>query len=250
VGFVEFGELLVTGDGVELDVEVEFAQADGAEVLRTGVGFLQVVGAVHQAIEVDAVVQAEHVAGFMGEHLAAALQDNLAIIVGSFLSEKGRIVASEAVDTDTLGEGGLAKDVIPGFGRIEILHGHAEETEGIGREQGFEVIENRDRVELTFLGVVVGTGFEKFFVEGGGREDFYAEFEVGFGIGAQSLDGRADFGGEFTEWKDVDDVADGIGTIETGVRVGVEGLAGFLVHREPVAGLGGADGCEVGVRRQ
>lgn len=247
VGSIEFGELFVTRNGVELDVKEEFAQADGAKVLRAEVGFVEVVGAVHQAIEVDAVVQAEHVAGFVSKDFTAALQDDLAIIFVSFTAKKGRVVASEAVDADPFGERGLAKNVVPRFGRVEVFHGDAEKAVGVDGKKRFQVVENRKGVKLAFLGAFVDSGTEQFFVECGRRKNFYVELEKGLGVEAQVIEMRAGIEREISQREEVDDIASGVGAVETGGAISTEGLANFFMRGKPIAEAGCRDWREVGV---
>lgn len=250
VALVEFVQFFVACHGVELDVEVKFSQANGAQVLRLDVGFVEIIGTIHQTIEIDAVIEAEHVAGFVGQDLTAALENDLAVVVVSFSAEKRGIVTNETIDADSLAERSLAKNIIPFWVWIKVFHGDAEETVGIRRQQRLQVVQDRERVQLTFVGVFVGSGSEEFFVESGGRQDFDGELEECFGVGAKFFERRAGLGGKFAKRKKIDRVSRGVGPIEAGGGVGFESLARLLMHREPVAKLWRAQGGEIGVSSQ
>src|SRR5438067_4762583 len=60
-------EPLLAGHDVEADGVLELAQADRAQPHRPSVGLLEVVRAVHQAAEVHAVMEAEHVTRLVRE---------------------------------------------------------------------------------------------------------------------------------------------------------------------------------------
>ena len=81
---------------------LKLAQIHGAQVQGLGVAFAEVIGAVHQAVEEHAVRDAEHVGDLVGEHLAAASQQEVLRILESRLTAEARVVAGEAEDTDMI----------------------------------------------------------------------------------------------------------------------------------------------------
>ena len=86
--------------------------AERAEVHGRGVGFGETVGAVHGAAVKDAVRDAEHVAGFVIEHLAGAAQANNLVFGLRFAAPEFGIVAAQAVNADALFKGRDAEDKI------------------------------------------------------------------------------------------------------------------------------------------
>ena len=80
------------------------------------------VATIHQALVVDAVVDSEHVTGFVGEHLCAAPEE---------LGGAGFAVSGETVDACPISEGGLTEDEIPFRVGIKIRHRHPEPGVGI-----------------------------------------------------------------------------------------------------------------------
>ena len=68
---------------------------------RTRIAFFQMVGAVHHAPEIDAVKQAEHVGRLVNEDLAASSQQDFFVVAAAFGAVEGRVIAGEAVDSDT-----------------------------------------------------------------------------------------------------------------------------------------------------
>ena len=69
---IEFQEMTIAVDDVESDAVLELPKADRAQVQGARIAFFQMVGAVHHALEVDAMPQAEHVGRLMGEDFAAS----------------------------------------------------------------------------------------------------------------------------------------------------------------------------------
>src|ERR1035441_8857427 len=111
---VKLRQCLITLHHIEANAELELPQAHRAKVQRAAVALLEVVGAIHDAVEIDAVGQTEHVPGLMGEHLHAPLQEQRRVILSPRLPVKGRVVAGKAVNSYALVQGRLAKDEIPG----------------------------------------------------------------------------------------------------------------------------------------
>ena len=85
--------MCIAGNGIEANAGIQLAKIHRAEVQRARVTLLNVVRTIHQAAEVDAVRDAE-LAGFMGQHLATAAQNDAGAIRGGFAIE-ARIVSRE-----------------------------------------------------------------------------------------------------------------------------------------------------------
>ena len=53
---IKYAKFFVSFKDIKSDAVLEFAKADGTKVKRSGVAFLQMIGAVHNAIEEDTVL--------------------------------------------------------------------------------------------------------------------------------------------------------------------------------------------------
>jgi len=117
---------------IESNAEMEFAKTDRAKRKWSGVAFAQMIGTIQDTLEEYAMMQREHVAHLVDEHFTASPQQDLLIVLASFLTVKGWIIARKAKYSDAFAQGGLPKDEIPRGVRIQILHGYGEDAEGIG----------------------------------------------------------------------------------------------------------------------
>lgn len=100
VFLIECLERGVAGEGIEAGGVVDFSEADGTEVERAGVHFLEVVRAVEIAFMIDAVADAEEVSGFVDEDLGGAAEDEVWGFRGGGFAVEGGVVAGEAEDAD------------------------------------------------------------------------------------------------------------------------------------------------------
>ena len=110
---------------------LKFVEIHRAEVQWLGVLFGKVVRPVHQAAKPDAVLDAEHMTGLVGQNFATAPVHQLARVRGSSLAIEARIVTGEAIDAHTIPKGRLAEDEVPTWARIEIRHRYAQQRESV-----------------------------------------------------------------------------------------------------------------------
>ncbi len=81
---------------------MQLAQADRAKPQGLRVALPLVIGAVFNTVEKDAMLEAEHVRGFVHEDLATAPEQHLAVVMAPLPAEKNRVVAGETVDANPL----------------------------------------------------------------------------------------------------------------------------------------------------
>jgi len=81
---------------------LELAQIHGAQVQGPPVALGEVIGAVHQAVEEHAVLEAEHMGDLVGEHPTAAPQQEVLRVFRNRLAVETRVIAGEAEDTDAI----------------------------------------------------------------------------------------------------------------------------------------------------
>ena len=67
-------QVTITPVDIKSDAEVELSKIYWTHVERSSIALIQVIGPVHQAVEEDAVLNPEHMAGFMRQDLAAPAQ--------------------------------------------------------------------------------------------------------------------------------------------------------------------------------
>ena len=67
-------QVTITSVDIKSDAEMELSKIYGTHVERSSIALIQVIGSVHQAVEEDAVLNPEHMAGFMRQDLAAPAQ--------------------------------------------------------------------------------------------------------------------------------------------------------------------------------
>jgi hypothetical protein len=94
---VEFQKTHISGDDIEPDAPLQLSQVYRAEMKWAGIGFLDVVRAVHQASVPNAVFNAEHMRGFVSQHLTAPAEHQFVHITGVFLAIECRVTAGEAI---------------------------------------------------------------------------------------------------------------------------------------------------------
>ena len=71
----EVPHLLITFHNIETNRVVQLAQTHGAKEVWAGVALVEVVAAVHEALEEDAVAETEHVSDLVTHRLAGSDQD-------------------------------------------------------------------------------------------------------------------------------------------------------------------------------
>jgi len=113
IGTRDAFEGAVTCDHVEADAPLQLAQTNGTEMQRTTIAFSQVIRAVHEAIEINAMGEPEHVTGLMREHFAApAKQKSRGCGIARRASRsrgiKRGIVPRKTVNADTPAQRSLA----------------------------------------------------------------------------------------------------------------------------------------------
>ena len=92
---------------IEPDALLQLAQIHRTQMRRARIAFGQVIRAVHEAMEIDAMLNAEHVRHLVRQHLAASSQQQLPGILRPFVAET-RIVAGKAVDAHAPAQRSLA----------------------------------------------------------------------------------------------------------------------------------------------
>ena len=100
-GFVELEQVAVALVDIEADAVMQLAQIHWTQVERPPVALLQVIRPVHQAFEVDAVQNTEHVARFVSQHLAAPPKYQ-AVPIAAGDSIEVRVVACKTIDADAV----------------------------------------------------------------------------------------------------------------------------------------------------
>ena len=67
-------QVTITPVDIKSDAEVELSKIYWTHVERSAIAFIQVIGSIHHAVEEDAVLNPEHMYGFMRQDLAAPAQ--------------------------------------------------------------------------------------------------------------------------------------------------------------------------------
>ena len=98
---------------IEPDAEMKFSKTDRAQMKGPRVAFVQMVGTIHETLEVNTMLQLKHVARLVSQNFATPLKQNFLIILSGFLSVEDRIVPGEAENPDAIAKRGLAEDEIP-----------------------------------------------------------------------------------------------------------------------------------------
>jgi len=65
---------------------------------------------------------------------AASLQQDFLVIFAALLAVKGRIITSEAVNSDPAAKRSLSEDEIPRRLGIKVLHSNRQDTKSVGRK--------------------------------------------------------------------------------------------------------------------
>jgi hypothetical protein len=71
---VKFQHPLIAKDYIEPDTGMQFAQANRAEELRSGIALLKMVGPIHDAAKIDAMGQGKHMARLVNQNFTASFQ--------------------------------------------------------------------------------------------------------------------------------------------------------------------------------
>ena len=137
---------------LKVDALVQFPVAHGAEVERIAVSLLKMVGTHHEALVVDTVTHAEHVAQFVSANLADPHQESILelFIRSVVLTRPLRHVALQALDA------AICRDAVPKakVGQVlseQIAIGEAEDAYTILRASlnaGNHLFQNMNRVVL------------------------------------------------------------------------------------------------------
>jgi hypothetical protein len=141
--------LVIPLGDVKAECPLKLPEVNRAEMKRTPIALCEMIAPVHQAIEEHAVQHAEHVAGLMGEHLAASPQEQRRILGG--LAVKSRIVADDAEHPDAVVEQRFAEYEAPRVVRVEVVHRNSEHAPGIRRKTAGKHRENIPRLELRYV---------------------------------------------------------------------------------------------------
>src|SRR5438105_6237022 len=106
---------------IESNALLQLAQIDGAQVHRASIALGQVIRAVHEAMKIDAVLDAEHVRHLVRQYLAAPLQQERSGSARLRVIE-ARVVARKAVDADALMKRSLSEHEIPRRIWVQVFH--------------------------------------------------------------------------------------------------------------------------------
>ena len=87
---------------IESNAELELTKTNRAKPEWSGVALLQMIGTIQDALEEYAVRQGEHVGHLVNQHFTASPQQYLLIVLASFFTVKGRIIAGKAKNSDAL----------------------------------------------------------------------------------------------------------------------------------------------------
>ena len=112
----------IESNNVKVDTMVQLAQANRTKIEWPRVTFLQVVGAIHNTSKKYTMLQAEHMAGLVGQDSAAPAEEKRAVIRSPRFAIKLRVVTRKAIHADALPRRSLTEDEIPGRRRVEVLH--------------------------------------------------------------------------------------------------------------------------------
>ena len=171
-GIAEVEQLPVTVCHVERHGIPQFPKADGAKMYWLGIALRQVIRSVHQAVEVNAVLETEHMSGFMSKDLAASFQYKLlrcfvVRLIGTSI-ETG-VVSLQTVNTDSISKRRLAENKIPIVGRIEVFHGHRKKAICVFFDSWFQPSEDIGRQQLASSATTISDRCSDFFYLDGGK---------------------------------------------------------------------------------
>lgn len=146
---------------------------------RLGVALGQVIRSVHQAMEVNAVLDSEHMPRLMSKDLAASFQYEwlgcfVVRLIGTAI-ETG-MVSHQTINTDSISKRRLAENEIPIVGRIEVFHCHGKKTIGVLFDPSFQPGEDIGRQQLASPATTISGGCSDFFSLDG-RKRFHRKVE-------------------------------------------------------------------------
>jgi hypothetical protein len=238
----------ITIHHLEADAELKLAQTDRTEGKRPRIALLQVVGSIQDAPEEDAMGEGEHVGCLVNQDLAASSQQNPPILLSPLLPVKGRVVSGKAEDPDVVAERRLTENEIPRRFGIEILHGDGQKAEGIGWKLPLEEGQNIGGQDLPSPCMRVMAGGEFGWMSLQRREYLCVHGKVSGCVLSQYFHGRTPIHGKSTQRLQVDLAAGSVGFLRLRPYKIVEGLTGFRVDGQPVAGFRSQDRFKIGPR--
>ena len=99
----ELEQIAVAPADIEANAVMKLPQIHRTQVERPPVALLQMIGSVHQAVEVDTVLNTEHVTRFVSQHLAAPPQYQIVPIAAVDPIELW-VVSDKTVDADAVAQ--------------------------------------------------------------------------------------------------------------------------------------------------
>lgn len=152
-----FEQLSVSLQDIELQVGLELAKADRAQLHRLAQVFLQVVGAIHDAVVVDAVPNPEHVANLMHHNLDGAIENLVVVGMIVLLFEEVLVVTSEGKHPCPFLYAGYAEHEVPFILWVKVAQSHAYYAEKPLMQTLLQLPQYVFGVILHLVGVVVDT---------------------------------------------------------------------------------------------
>src|SRR6266542_2517717 len=191
---VELRQSAISLHDIEPDARVQLAQVDGTQVHRASIALGQVIRAIHEAMKIDAMHDAEHMRHLVRQHLAAPLQQQL-FEVPRLLIIETRIVARKAVDAHAVAKRGLAEHEVPRRIRVEIFHRDTQDRVSILRHPLAQKRQDVRREQLPVMRVWIEAGRYGARCDVERRKQFHFEREEHGGESFQPLERRTGAGG-------------------------------------------------------
>lgn len=120
------------------------------------------IGPIHQAIEVYAVAETEHVAGLVGHYAGCPPEDVFVVGLVDFLLEETGIVPCEWKDSCSLSDAGQTKYKIPLVFGVQVSECNGQNAECIRFKAFSQIIQYMLSIKLLFFCVLVYTTVYSF----------------------------------------------------------------------------------------
>ena len=94
----------------------------------------------------------------MGQDLATPPKQNLLVILSSSFTVEHRVITGKAENPDPVLIGGLPENKMPGRIRVQVFHGHGEDTKGVAGPHLLEPYQHIVRQYLPVPGIGIFAG--------------------------------------------------------------------------------------------
>src|SRR6266542_5364808 len=246
---VELRQSAISLHDIEPDARVQLAQVDGTQVHRASIALGQVIRAIHEAMKIDAMHDAEHMRHLVRQHLAAPLQQQL-FEVPRLLIIETRIVARKAVDAHAVAKRGLAEHEVPRRIRVEIFHRDTQDRVSILRHPLAQKRQDVRREQLPVMRVWMEAGRYGARCDVERRKQFHFEREEHGGESFQPLERRTGPGGELAQRLQIELLMLRLWSLRSRLEEVLEALARLGMIGEPIVGRWRRERSEVRPRLQ